>query len=109
MQDTAGRIGPGGGSCGRGRVPYRQNTLAITLVQPLVALVQADYYPRVVATAFDWLLGTAHRGRKSQMVACHSTAQHIKLVLLVVGACMYVASVADFNGTAVPHVLQQIL
>jgi hypothetical protein len=39
-------------------LPYRQNALATTLVQPLVALVQADYYPRVVATAFDWLLGS---------------------------------------------------
>jgi hypothetical protein len=36
-------------------LPYRQNALATTLVQPLVALVQADYYPRVVATAFDKL------------------------------------------------------
>ena len=40
--------------------PYRQNTLATTLVQPLVALVQAGYYPRVVATAFHWLLGSRH-------------------------------------------------
>jgi hypothetical protein len=41
-------------------IPYRQNTLATTLVQPLVALVQADYYPRVVATAFHCLLGSRH-------------------------------------------------
>jgi hypothetical protein len=34
------------------QLPHRQNALATTLVQPLVALVQADYYPRVVATAF---------------------------------------------------------
>jgi hypothetical protein len=29
----------------------------LPLVQPLATLVQADYYPRVVATAFDSLLG----------------------------------------------------
>ena len=47
--------------CTLGRaLPYRQNALATTLVQPLVALVQADYYPRVVATAFHWLLGSRH-------------------------------------------------
>jgi hypothetical protein len=36
------------------RWPYRQNALATTLV----ALVHADYYPRIVTTAFDLLLGS---------------------------------------------------
>jgi hypothetical protein len=41
-------------AAGLGR-PYRQNALATTLVQPLVALVQADYYPSNVGGG--WLLG----------------------------------------------------